>query len=110
MRIAVIALRNAADARMNTSSVMRLSHSSLSRSVMGGIVGTLHFTNKLAESFCQAPRPHSQGTSPLSLVKGRRRIVWQFVLARVRALHFQLVEKQRRADDRGWHAAQPVAH
>jgi hypothetical protein len=37
MRIAVIALRNAADARMNTSSVIRLSHSNLSRSVMGGL-------------------------------------------------------------------------
>jgi signal transduction histidine kinase len=35
MRIAVIALRKAADARMNTSSVMRPSHSSLSRRVMG---------------------------------------------------------------------------
>src|SRR5258708_14929852 len=34
MRLAVIALRNAAAANINTSSVTRLSHSSLSRSVM----------------------------------------------------------------------------
>src|SRR3989442_5467181 len=37
-RMAVMALRNAADARMKTSSVMRLSHSSLSRIVMGMLV------------------------------------------------------------------------
>jgi hypothetical protein len=34
MRIAVIALKNAAAANINTSSVTRLSHSNLSRSVM----------------------------------------------------------------------------
>src|SRR5712692_4698043 len=38
MRIAVMALRNAADVRINTSSTMRPSHSSLSRSVIDEVV------------------------------------------------------------------------
>jgi hypothetical protein len=44
MRIAVIALRKAADARMNRRKVIRVSHSSLSRRVMEEIVDSSQFT------------------------------------------------------------------
>src|SRR6266481_1185313 len=72
MRIAVMALRKAAEARMNNRKVIRVSHSSLSRRVI----------------------------RPL-LRQGRRRIVRELVFAGVGALDFEFAEEQRRADDRG---------
>src|SRR5712664_2407182 len=53
MRIAVIALRNAADARINTSSVIRPSHSNLSPSVIIPYRARLAFTPTLVG---EAPR------------------------------------------------------
>jgi len=65
MRIAVMALRKAAEARMNRRKVIRVSHSSLSRRVI----------------------------RPL-LRQGRRRIVRELVFAGVGALDFEFAEEQ----------------
>jgi hypothetical protein len=42
-------------------------------------------------------------TESRSLLQRRRRIIRQLVLARVRPLHFQFIEEQRRTDNRRWH-------
>src|SRR5882672_3531101 len=91
MRMAVMALRKAADARMNRRKVIRVSHSSLSRSVMEETVYRLQLQTPL---FCE----------------WRGRIVRELVFAGVGAFHLQLAEKQRWTDDRGGRAAAAVAH
>src|SRR5712692_2074318 len=122
-----MALRNAADVRMNTSSTMRPSHSSLSRSVIEEIVGgqqsTVYSQQEdgsgaepiFAHPNRQSPAPgflgcQSSVTDHQSLLQRWWRIIRQLVLARVRALHFELVKKQRRADDCRRNSAGPVAH
>src|SRR5580693_3316092 len=106
MRMAVMALRNAAAARMNTSSAIRLTHSRRSLRVMKvGRSQVLSFCSK-----CKTAR-----TAPETLfIRGlllqwRSRIVRQLVLAGVRALHFQLIKEQRRTNDSCGHAADAVA-
>src|SRR6266404_3191263 len=78
MRIAVIALRNAADARINTSSSIRNIHSSRSRKFIGGI-------SPLIYSSFRAKRGISLGfvaaLAILFLHQRRRRIIRQLILA-----------------------------
>src|SRR5260370_28902987 len=118
MRIAVMALRNAAEARMKTrraiwpSSSRRLRKlrevegsgaSTGSRMLSGGSVIEMSVTS------CQAG---AQRAAPLRLfarlpwlrsfsLQGRRRGIGEFVLAGVGALDFEFIEEQRRPDDGG---------
>src|SRR6476646_365620 len=100
MRIAVMALQNAADARMNTSRAIRLAHSSLSLRVIG--VGR-------SEVSVSSVEPQARRREVFLLVQRRSRIVRQLVFAGVRALDFQFVEEQGWADHGCWHAASAVA-
>src|SRR5580698_3725435 len=106
MRIAVMALRNAAAARMNTSSAIRLTHSSRSLSVMK--VGRSQVSSFFFKCKTASAAPEIL-LAPGLLLQRRSRIVWQLVLAGVRALHFQFIEEQRRANDSCGHAAAAVA-
>src|SRR5438093_9784715 len=89
MRIAVIAERKAADARIKTSSATRESHSMRSRNVT---VVSGPFRGQLF------------------LGQRRSRILRQFVFAGISALHFQFVEEQRRADNGSGYTAHAVIH
>src|SRR5260370_21741541 len=126
MRIAVIALRNAAEARMKTrraiwpSSSRRLRKfrevrgsgaSTGSRMLSGGSVIEMSVTS------CQAG---AQRAAPLRLLarlpwlrsfllQRRRRVIGELVLAGVGALDFEFIEEQRRADDGGGDAAGTIA-
>src|SRR5580693_2248909 len=106
IRMAVMALRNAAAARMNTSSAIRLTHSSRSLRVMK--VGRSQLSRFFFKCKTGSEAPETLFT-PRLLLQWRRRIVRQLVLTGVRAFHFQLIEKQRRANDSCGHAADAVA-
>src|SRR6266852_1805847 len=126
MRMAVMALRKAAEARMKTrraiwpSSSRRLRKfrevrgsgaSTGSRMLSGGSVIEMSVTS------CQAG---AQRAAPLRLfarlpwlrsffLQGRRRVIGELVLAGVGALDFEFIEEQRRADDGGGDAAGTIA-
>src|SRR5260370_13670517 len=103
MRMAVIALRNAAAARMNTSSAIRLTQSSRSLRV-------IELASRRAwlgsTSSVKPPELHRKA---FLLLKRRSRILRQLVLTGVRALNFEFVEEQRRANYGCWNATAAVA-
>src|SRR5580692_7224005 len=106
MRMAVMALRNAAAARMNTSSAIRLTHSSRSLRVMK--VGRSQVSSFCSKCKTAPPAPETPFTPGL-LLQWRSGIVRQLVFAGVCALHFKFIEEQRRANDSCGHAADAVA-
>src|SRR5947207_1935865 len=131
MRMAVMALRKAAEARMNTSRARWLSVSSLSRSLRELLGGGLPML----------PAPLASGRSGRSVIVARvrvvararprpsghaiashasqiceslpglrwRRIIRQFVLAGIRALDFEFVKQERWADHGGGDSASAIA-
>src|SRR5580704_11796128 len=102
MRMAVMALRNAAAARMKTSSAIRLTHSRRSLSVIR--IGR-------SEVFVcgGSVKPQARERKGFLLFQWRRRIFRQLVFAGVRALHLEFVEQQRRADNSRGHTAAAIA-
>src|SRR5499427_11005540 len=120
--MAVIALKNAADARMNTRNAIRLNHSTRSRSVISTSLKPSASSRELLfrepaiaaflavipnqvrdscfvwanPSFEKAHRGYP--AAPL-LLQRRRRILRQFLLRCVCALHFQLVKQDRRRNN-----------
>src|SRR5215469_10390605 len=120
--MAVIALKNAADARMNTRNAIRLNHSTRSRRVISTSLKPSANSRELLfrePAIAPVPGRHSEsseeflfclgkpflrkGTSwlpcgPLLLQRGRR-ILRQFLLRCVCALHFQLVKQDRRRNN-----------
>src|SRR5277367_4782649 len=103
IRIAVIALRNAAAARINTSSAIRLTHSSRSRRVI-----RVNPSQVPRSRF--RPKTASAVEEKFLLFEWRSGILRQLVFAHVRALHFKLIEEQRRGNNRCRHAAASVAY
>src|SRR5208282_6207477 len=103
MRIAVIALRNAAAARMNTSSAIRLTHSRRSLRV-------IRVDRSQVPRSRFRPKTASAAEKEFLFFEWRSGIVRQLVFARVRALYFEFVEEQRRGNDGRRHAAAAVAH
>src|SRR6267143_6794816 len=67
-------------------------------------------TASVASHFIAPGLHQSRVTSHNSLLQRWRWIIRQLVLAGVRPLHFQLIEEQRRADNRRRRAADPIAH
>src|SRR5256885_52908 len=131
MRMAVMALRKAAEARMNTSRARWLSVSSLSRSLrelLGGglpilpaplasgrsgrsvIVALVRVAARAqAKPFGHATASHaSQIRESLPGLRWRW-IIRQFVLAGIRALDLELVKQERRADHGGGDSARAIA-
>src|SRR6267143_1534872 len=102
MRMAVMALRNAAEARRDRREEK-----------------APEFNTEGTEVAQRAPR-RALGCAPtiarfsgfaavISLLQRRGRVVGEFVLAGVGALYFELVEEERRADDRCGDASGAIA-
>src|SRR5580704_7528115 len=109
MRMAVIALRNAADVRINIKSAVWPSASSLSRK--GDMAKNQNDTDRTAS--LRIRRIPVKGWLLLYRrlrLQRRRRVVRQLVFTRVGALDFQLVEEQRRSDHRRRDSALSIAH
>src|SRR5579863_10268222 len=104
MRMAVIALRNAAEVRMKISNAVWPSASSLSR--RGDMSKNQNDTDSHANLCIRRTRVKGWLLLGRRLfgrklrLQRRRRVVRELILTRVGALDFQLIEKQRWCDHR----------
>ena len=116
-----MALKNAADARINTSSsilapsipkvireerIMRISAHEIVYWLLSRAI-SMRFRTMFRKVLVAC---HRFERSNRAYFHRRRRILRQLVLALVRALHLQFIEQQRRSNHRGRQPACPVAH